>query len=91
MNVLKIIQEHLRANSFDGLVSDDRECACLVSDLAPCENIGELCEPGYLTIPVADNGDDIDADFYITIDPAKAMTSEEMEAWKRGKGLKSAP
>jgi hypothetical protein len=80
MNVLKIVSDHLVRNGFAGLVSDDRECACLVGDLAPCEQIGELCEPGYLTIPKDDGTEDTDADFYISTDPTRAMTTEELDA-----------
>lgn len=47
LTVLQIVESHLRANGYDGLVSDDRECACLVSDLAPCSEMMETCVAGY--------------------------------------------
>ena len=49
MSVLDIVKEYLKANGYDGLVTD--ECGCQLSDLAPC-CIGESfinCEPGYKT------------------------------------------
>lgn len=45
--VVDIVAEYLEANEFDGLYSEDGECACLTHDLAPCGNIGELCQAGY--------------------------------------------
>lgn len=47
LTVLEIVEAHLRANGYDGLVSEDRECACLVSDLAPCGEMMETCVAGY--------------------------------------------
>jgi len=47
-NIIEIIDEALLLNSFDGLFNPDGECACRCGDLAPCGNIGESCEAGYL-------------------------------------------
>lgn len=47
MNVHDIIERYLRENGFDGLYYAG-ECACSVDDLAPCGNINENCEAGYL-------------------------------------------
>lgn len=46
MQVCEIIEEHLKANGFDGLYSD--ECACKLDDLIPCYSPSGSCEPGYL-------------------------------------------
>ena len=46
MTVKEIITEFLSAGGFDGL-SYDGECACLIGDLAPCENLNTECEAGY--------------------------------------------
>lgn len=45
--VIAMVQAHLKANGFDGLYSDDGECACLTDDLAPCGEIGGSCSAGY--------------------------------------------
>ena len=47
MNVLRIVEQYLRANDYDGLFNEHAECACLVADLAPCGQIGGDCQPGY--------------------------------------------
>jgi hypothetical protein len=47
VNVIKIIAEHLTANGYGGLAAEDAECGCELADLAPCGNVGHLCEPGY--------------------------------------------
>lgn len=52
MNVSEIVVEYLNKNGFDGLVSGDGECSCLLEDLAPCDSMQECCEPGY-KIPCA--------------------------------------
>jgi hypothetical protein len=48
MTVHKIIEDYLKANSFDGLYSPG-DCACLLGDLVPCNNDPSMCEPGYKT------------------------------------------
>jgi len=48
MKVIDIVANYLRDNGFDGLVSRDGKCGCVVDGLCPCE--GEdfaECEPGY--------------------------------------------
>lgn len=48
MNVRKIIIKHLKENGFDGLYCPG-ECACVIDDLAPCDEIMLDCLPGYRT------------------------------------------
>ena len=45
--VIQIVAHYLKTNKYDGLVSEDRECACDLSDLAPCMEIGLGCQAGY--------------------------------------------
>lgn len=47
MTVIEIVQGYLEQNGYDGLFYPG-ECACRKSDLAPCGNINEQCQPGYL-------------------------------------------
>lgn len=45
-NVKEIIENHLKANAYDGLCSD--ECGCVIGDLFPCGFEGvERCKPAY--------------------------------------------
>lgn len=45
--VIWIVRDWLTANGYDGLCSNNRECACCTDDLAPCGNIGDDCEAGH--------------------------------------------
>lgn len=45
MEVIKIVELHLKAHGFDGLYSD--ECGCFIDDLAPCCEIQGSCRAGY--------------------------------------------
>lgn len=47
VNVRSIVREFLKSAGFDGLYEQDGECACLVDDLAPCEQDAMVCRPGY--------------------------------------------
>ncbi|WP_156782706.1 hypothetical protein [Acidihalobacter yilgarnensis] len=47
MSVIEIIINYLEANGFDGLYSPG-ECACKLGDIAPCGQVLEDCEAGYL-------------------------------------------
>jgi len=49
MDVNKIVLDFLKQNGYDGLYNPDSECACLVSDLAPCDEMTDSCEAGYKT------------------------------------------
>ena len=45
--VIKIVEAHLHAIGADGLVCSAAGCACVLGELAPCEdNIGR-CQPGW--------------------------------------------
>lgn len=48
MRLRDIVKEYLEKNGFDGLVSINASCACLVDDLIPCDGEWiENCEAGY--------------------------------------------
>ena len=51
MTVKEIVKAYLDANGFDGLFSDDGDCACQKDDLAPCGGCDNImdCEPGDLS------------------------------------------
>lgn len=44
-----IVKAHLTENEFDGLFNEDCGCACQLSDLFPCGECFDCCEPGYKT------------------------------------------
>lgn len=45
---IKIIEEYLQSNNFDGLCKPDGECGCVIGFLVPCiqEDV-ENCVPGH--------------------------------------------
>lgn len=47
LRVIDMVKFYLKQEQFDGLYSDDGECACELADLAPCDNMGEFCRAGY--------------------------------------------
>lgn len=47
MDVKDIIIKFLEENGYDGLFNSDGECACEISDLIPCCEACDQCEPGY--------------------------------------------
>jgi hypothetical protein len=47
MNVKEIIEKYLKENEYDGLVQEDCECACEISDLFPCGCEYQTCRAGY--------------------------------------------
>lgn len=49
LTVLDMARACLRKKGYDGLVSPHGNCACLLSDLATCGQIGEACEAGHRT------------------------------------------
>lgn len=53
MDVLRIVENYLIDNGFDGLYEPEGECACRLSGIsgtgiAPCGQIGHDCRPGHL-------------------------------------------
>jgi hypothetical protein len=46
-DVIDMVERTLKADGFDGLFSEDGECACTVDDLAPCGEIQGSCSAGY--------------------------------------------
>ncbi len=48
MSVQTIIEAYLREQGFDGLYAE-RECACELTELMPCEDSCAACRPGYRT------------------------------------------
>jgi len=60
LNVIQMVRDHLKANGYDGLVSDDWECGCELDDLAPCGEMRESFIAGHRVIP-----EDSDLDFGI--------------------------
>jgi hypothetical protein len=53
MTVAEIIMEYLKANGYDGLCND--ECGCELSNLFPCCEAFDACEPGYKIQTSKDN------------------------------------
>ena len=47
MTVKQIVRNYLEQDGFDGLVSDSGECGCILTDLCPCGDMLDSCEPGY--------------------------------------------
>lgn len=43
----EMVRQYLIDHGFDGLCSDDAECACEVGDLAPCGEMYDTCWAGY--------------------------------------------
>jgi hypothetical protein len=65
MNTKEIIRKYLQDNGFDGLWNQDDECGCEITDLCPCGNSFEFCEPGYK------RPGEIGEDFDFTVGPDK--------------------
>lgn len=73
LNVLQIVEQRLRADGYDGLTHCDGDCACEISDLAPCGEILDTCEAGY-RVPCECG----DHDYHIaTKRPAPKQTTDE--------------
>jgi len=62
--VLEMVKAALIGGGYDGLVASAGECACIVTDLAPCGEIQDSCIAGYLA-PCPD--DCRDHDFHIVV------------------------
>lgn len=51
-NLEGLVSDWLKKNGYDGLYNTCGECACLSSDLAPCENPNfDRCKAGYIQDP----------------------------------------
>jgi hypothetical protein len=46
-NVKEIMEQWLRDRDYDGLYNGVADCACLLSDLRPCDGDISACVPGY--------------------------------------------
>jgi hypothetical protein len=42
-----MVKKYLEEHGFDGLLSDNRDCACLLADLAPCGEMSGACIAGH--------------------------------------------
>jgi hypothetical protein len=49
--VLEIVHQFLTDKGYDGLFNEACDCACRLSDLAPCSDVCWDCQPGYLITP----------------------------------------
>ena len=47
MNIRGLIQQYLVDNGYDGLVSENGECGCIVENLFPCDSPDGRCCPAY--------------------------------------------
>lgn len=72
MTVSDIIKNYLKENGYDGLCNPG-DCACLISDLVPCDNDPSICEPGYKS--ECHGGEDcpLDGDCGFHISPNKSI------------------
>lgn len=48
ITVESIVRKALLDMGADGLCYPDAECGCGLNDFHPCEERGDLCQPGYL-------------------------------------------
>lgn len=74
MTVKDILREWLQCHGYDGLFNPDGECGCELSDLCPCGDSCDNCEPGYKRKPHAD--EDPDCEFYISAERPDARIRE---------------
>ena len=59
MNLRELVSGWLKAHGFDGLCygeDGDMSCGCEISDLMPCDEPNQACEPGRKG-PCSDNED----------------------------------
>ena len=47
VNAIKILEQWLTNNGYDGLYDDIAECGCVIGDLCPCGDYFGCCKPGY--------------------------------------------
>ena len=48
LDVIGIIIKYLEDNKYDGLCNGERECGCNIDDIAPCGEVGHVCNPAWL-------------------------------------------
>ena len=72
-SVLRIVEDWLRANGFDGLYNADAECACVLGGLSPGDCLSEECWAGYKTACGCG-----DHDWHIALDPEKPLESKDV-------------
>jgi hypothetical protein len=48
--VLMLVRNGIQAAGGDGLVNSHGQCACVLSDLAPCDCLSAECQIGYRRI-----------------------------------------
>ena len=58
MELREIVKTWLAKNGYDGLVEEDYECACILSDLMPCNKPGVSCLAGHEEIANPESGYD---------------------------------
>jgi len=59
MDVINIVREYLIKNGYDGLFQSN-ECACEITDLAPCGEFQTDCIAGYKGPCICGQGCDFD-------------------------------
>ena len=74
VTVIEMIRDYLTRNKLDGLYEEDGECACLVSDLAPCGTMGISCSGG-----IKEPCDCGEHDWHIKKTPAKPLADALMD------------
>ena len=47
IDVKGMVESYLKEHGYDGLVQEDGECACLLSDLSPCGDMLPRCRAGH--------------------------------------------
>lgn len=45
--VIEIVRKYLIENEYDGLMNDNGECGCELSDLEPCGEMSSRCKAAY--------------------------------------------
>ena len=69
MDIYDLVKRELENTNYDGLYSEDGECACELGDLAPCGEMQSSCTLGYKI----EAGSDSEFDFLIVGDNNKCI------------------
>jgi len=72
--VADIVGDYLKKNGFDGLYCAG-ECACEADDLAPCDQLGLDCSPGFKSPCLGGDDCPLDCDCGFHIGPEKREVS----------------